>query len=115
MMQMMLWDCIHVPVTEEREREGENFECMACGVRITIFSAAPPPHCSITIYCREREREGGRGGGGGGNGDDRRGGGGGELLSDAGDEGSRCERVGENRVQKRRKSDRGGEKAEDIG
>lgn len=41
---------------------GANFGCMACGVQITIFSAAlhrcrHHSICSITICCRETERE----------------------------------------------------------
>lgn len=67
---------------------------MACGVKITISSAALLHHrvCSIIIYCREKrgtqkkqgkersgtEKEKNKGNGG------RRGDGGGELLNDAG-------------------------------
>lgn len=49
-------------ITEKKGVE-VNFGCMACGVRIAIFSAAVLQHavCSFTIYCREREGHGERG------------------------------------------------------
>ena len=94
---------MHVIVSQQSRGEqskgergrGANFGCMACGVRITIFSAALLYHsvCSITIYCREREahreereREGRGKGKNKGNGRKGGGGGGGAVLSDAGDE-----------------------------
>lgn len=55
---------------EEGGRVGANFGCMACGVQITIFSAALRRRhhsiCSITICCRETEREEEEEGDGGG-------------------------------------------------
>lgn len=90
----------------EGGRVGANFGCMACGVRITIFSAALLHHtvCSITIYCRERggggQEEKSKGSGG------RGGGVGGGVLSDAGDEEVDVKRAEENRVSRK---DRGWE------
>lgn len=65
----------------KRERKGGeplNLGCIACRVRITIFSVAffHPSTCSITIYCRERE---------GGRRKTVKGGGGRDVLSDARD------------------------------
>lgn len=85
-----------------------NFGCMACGVRITIFSAALlQPHSLFNYHLLQRERErekkqeekskGNRGRGGGG---------GGEVLSDAGDEEVDVKRAEENRVSRK---DRGWE------
>lgn len=113
----MLWDCMHVILSQQSRGEqskgeraagggGANFGCMACGVTITIFSAALLHHTvsSITIYCREIERhrererteeEKSKGDGGGG------GGGGGKVLSDAGDEEVDVNRVGDNRVSRK--------------
>lgn len=106
----------HTVTAEQRRAEqrregggrggGANFGCMACGVTITIFSAALLHHTvsSITIYCRETERhrererteeEKSKGDGGGG------GGGGGKVLSDAGDEEVDVNRVGDNRVSRK--------------
>lgn len=53
----------HSGAEEPSEGErGANFGCMACGVQITIFSAALRRRrhsvCSITVYCRETESEG---------------------------------------------------------
>lgn len=60
---------------EEGGRVGANFGCMACGVQITIFSAALRRRhhsiCSITICCRETEREEEEEGDGGGVGEKR--------------------------------------------
>lgn len=69
---------------KKKEREGGsvNLGCIACRVRITIFSVAllHPSICSITIYCRER------GGGRSKIVGEGRGGGREDVLSDAGDE-----------------------------
>ncbi len=45
----------------QRERVGANFGCMACGVRITIFSAALLQHSTLFVQLRSTaEREGNR-------------------------------------------------------
>lgn len=87
-----------------RRWEGANFGCMACGVKITIFSAAlfHHPVCSITIYCREREGHKERGRKRRARAMDLRGGGAQWCRG----WGSRCERVGETTVSMTKKKGR---------
>lgn len=79
---------------EKGRRRQANFGCMACGVRITIFSAvSPPPRCLFNYHLLQRGRGRKTKGEGTGTGEEKskgnggKGGGGrGEVLSDAGDE-----------------------------